>query len=408
MEKPVFWIDEDLPQRKPPHAMEHFEHGYVVLPFRRNNLDDGYVFAMRLSLRKRSKRDPETRRQRIYPFEDWVRWQNAGPEPQLSILMTHALFPVSREVLIEPRGFLLEQEATDRAAIDRCFRFIAGLIWDERIAEEILPRPSSHENTPRFVRGLRPGMVVVVDGTPGVVVSNKIVHTRHHFALLALVPLMANPPPSDSYRVQIDGLAAVPEFLKICQTLEGPPMQAQKDSRSIPEQGEDFALLLSQVQSLLAREESRGLPPSLPRFRPAEHRCLFLGNPRPWGDEPRESEIVPERAEASGASGEPIRITAKRFDGPEGDLRIEVWRHGDKISVDLVMIHGRLHVIDQLSILSADRRTVDIIHGPIFTPQDHRISETIGEFRKARNQSIEVYVIAPGIDARYSFRLHSR
>ncbi len=398
MKADVFWVNEDLLARELPKTTEPFSHGYVVLPLRRNSLDDGFAFVMRLSLRKDRRRDPTTGRARIYPFERWLDWGPIGADPQSSILMAHSLLPVAVDVLTVWRG----QAVLEGGILEDCQQLVAGLLWDSETAHRLLKRASTDGFVPDFVRGLQPGMVVTVDGAPGVVVSNSVLHRRHHFGSLALVPLMARPPHERSGRVRVGSLVAVPEFLKICQPLVDPLLQVRPDDRRLSP--EELEVLTGQVRDLLSWEEpARPLPTSTPA-RPPEHPCLFSNNARPWRAE-RARGVNPGPGTFSGAEApfEPSLLDAESYEGPHGGLRIELWIYRGEVYVDVVRVDGAIPMIDMLSVLSDDR-TINVVRGPL-SPGEWVLSQTIGPLSEVQERAIEVSVCAVGLAANYTFVL---
>lgn len=398
----ICWVKEDLLAREPPHVVEEHPHGYLILPVRRNLLDDGYVFVVRLSSGDRRPHVGDPPEPLRYPFEQRLRWQSSRGG-QTSIIKFHNLFPVKTEAItfLRGRGFL------DEPALAEATRSIAGLLWDEGAARDLMREPSTAKLVPGAARAAQPGDIVTVDGAPAVVVSSATLHQWHHFGTLSLVPLIEATSPTATERVAIGSLVAAPEFLKTCQVVDG--------VQTIRPDGRRFATpsldqLLAQVRELLEWGETS--PPGFatgtvghPTLSDATHPCLFSNRPRPWRTGIPRNVPLPLGYPVAGTNGpfEPTQLDAVRFKGSQGDLRVELWDREGVIGLELVTESGRLQVIDMLSIMTDDG-FLNIARGPL-VPQDWAVSQTLGPVSALEGRVIEVSVRAPGIAEEYTFQL---
>ncbi len=398
----ICWVNEELLSREPPHAVEKKPHGYLILPVRRNLLEDGYVFVIRLSSGDRRPHVGDPPEPLRYPFEQRLRWESSRGG-QTSIIKFHNLFPVKTEAItfLRGRGFL------DEPALAEATRSIAGLLWDEETARDLMREPSTAERVPDAARAAQSGDLVTVDGAPAVVVSNATLHQWHHFGTLSLVPLVEAPSPAVSGRVAVGSLVAAPEFLKTCQVVDG-VQTIRPDGRRLPAPSLDQ--LLAQLRELLEWGETS--PPRLAAgtignltLSEESHPCLFSNRPRPWRTGVPRYLSLPRSYPVAGANEqfEPTQLDAVRFMGPQGDLRVELWDREGVIGLELVTESGRLQVIDMLSIMTDDL-SLNIARGPL-VPQDWAVSHTLGPVSMLEGRAIEVSVRAPGIAEQYTFQL---
>lgn len=387
----ICWVKEDLLAREPPHVVEEHRHGYLILPVRRNLMEDGHVFVARLT----SSPEP-------HPFRLRLRWQ-ASSDGQTSFIKFDNMFPAKTESLgyVRARGFL------DENALAQATHSVAGLLWDEKMARELIQKPSTADLVPATARAAQPGDILTIDGAPAVVVSNAVVHQWQHYGTMALVPLIEVHGVQDSQRIVVGSLVAAPEFLKMCQVIDG--LQIIRSGGRLPAPSLDR--LMSQVREMLEWGETS--PPSFAARAIGDlavsketHPCLFSNHPRPWHTGAPHKLTLPLKRPVAGANEqfEPTQLDAVRFMGPQGDLRVELWDREGVIGLELVTEGGRLQVIDMLSIMTDDL-SLNIARGPM-VPEDWSVSQTLGPVSTLEGRVIEVSVRAPGIAEEYTFQLN--
>jgi hypothetical protein len=399
----VYWVDEDLIQRQIPKlVLTGFPHPIMALPVRRNALPDGHAFVVRCTSGESRTPVGYPPRPPIFPFESRVEWISTKIHAE-NIAMFHNLFPVPTAALPRPHGHA-SLDKNQRAAIDH---FLAGMIWDESAGRALLPRTAAGKLVPREVRDAKPGTVLEIDGSPGVVVSNVAFNRRHVLGSLAVVPLVDGQKAIGTDRVAVGAFVAAPEFLKICQ-----PFAGIHDVRLTGHQldKESLGHLTTQLRELLAWGVeapvllSKGEAGTL-ALKETEHACLFSTRTRPPDGKPTKHFLVRRSRPIAGASEvfEPTLLDSTRYEGSQGTLRVELWDRRGVINLQFVAEGGTLEVINQISVFSQNG-TVAVARGPVW-PEDWTYSLAVGPLSEVQDQTIEVSIRAPGISAEYAFQL---
>lgn len=404
MNADICWITEHLLKRAIPATTEVMDHGMIVLPVRRNLLDDGFVFTARLTSGTRRRHTGSPPQPELHPLERRIRWQ-AATGVQTSIVKFCELQPVPVRVLQPVRGrSFLDEDAQEEIA-----RILAVLIWDDRAAPELLGRP--RRKAPLVIPAvakLSTGDIVMLDGTAGIVVSGRWLHETHYFGILALVPLVAATVPHGRLRVEVDGLVAAPELLKVCHAYAGIHTLVSTGRTLVPS---DRERLLTQLRELFEFGES--IVPSVASEPIGElgtieaHRCLFATRAVAWRPMARTYLPPPlDRPIAAAAQGlvfPPILLDSVQAAGVEGDVLLEIWDREGEISLRLVTEGGRLPVIDMLSVMS-DTLSVNIACGPI-VPQNWIVDQAIGPISALLGVPVAVEIHAPGVVLRHTFQI---